>query len=165
MAQKKGVYKAKVKQVGYWNYTDLYNMTFSWLKDHNYSVNEDAYTEKLSGGGKEILIKWVASKKVTDYFKYQIQLDWHILGMKDAEVELDGKKIKTNKGEVEIAFSSSIINDYENRWEDKPFWKFLRSVYEKYVIREAVEEYENDLEDDIRDMIKDTKAFLRIPAR
>lgn len=165
MAQKKQVYKAAIKQVGYWNYGDLYNMTFGWLKDHNYAVNEDAYTEKLSGAGKEIQISWVAQKKVTDYFLYEIKLDWHILTMKDAEVEIDGKKVKTNKGEVKITFKGSIVNDYESRWEDKPIWKFLRSVYEKYVIREAVDEYEDDLEDDVRDMIKDTKAFLRIPAQ
>ena len=165
MAQKKDVYKAAVKQVGYWNYGDLYIMTFNWLKDEGYKVFEEKYDEKLSAAGKEIIIKWVAKKKITDYFMYHIQLDWHILTMKDAEVEIDGKKVKTNKGEVKIDFKGTIINDYEARWEDKPLWKFLRSIYEKYVIRETVDEYEDDLEDDVRNMIKDTKAFLRIPAQ
>ena len=57
------------------------------------------------------------------------------------------------------------IKDYEKRWQDKPVHKFLRSMYEKYIIREAIEEYENDLKDDTKEMIKDTKAFLRIPAQ
>jgi len=96
---------------------------------------------------------------------FQIILEWHILGMKDAEVEIDGKKVKTNKGEVEIVFKANIIKDYEKRWEDKPFWKFLRSVYEKYVIRETVDEYEDDLEDEVKEMISDIKGFLKIPGR
>ena len=163
MAQKKDVYKEKFKQTGYWKYTDVYNLAFSWLKGAGYSLKEDLYNEKLSSNGKEVIILWTAEKKITDYFKFQIKLDWHILGMKDAEVEVDGKKVKTNKGEVEIVFKGTIIKDYEKRWEDKPLWKFLRGIYEKYVIRETVTEFEDDLEDEVKDMIKNMKSFLRIP--
>ncbi|HDL02263.1 MAG TPA: hypothetical protein ENH20_00330 [Candidatus Pacearchaeota archaeon] len=163
MAQKKIVYKEKLTQVGYWNYTDVYNMLFGWLKDHGYKLKETQYKEKLSSGGKEIIIKWEAAKKVTDYFQYKIELDWHILTMKDAEVEIDGKKEKTNKGELEIVFKGIIIKDYEKRWEDKPFYKFLRGVYEEYIIRKSIEEYEDDIEDQTKELITDLKAFLRIP--
>jgi len=163
MGQKETVYKGKVNQVGYWDYTEVYTMLFNWLKDHGYSVNENSYKEKLSGNGKEIIIDWEASKGVTDYFKYKINLNWHILGMKDAEVEIDGKKTKTNKGELEIEFKGTIIKDYEKRWEDKPIWKFLRGIYEGYIIRTTIDEYSDDLEDDTRDIISDLKAFLRIP--
>ena len=54
MAQKKEVYKEKIKQVGYWNYKGVYDMLFSWLKDQGYKVFEDTYDEKLAGNGKEI---------------------------------------------------------------------------------------------------------------
>ena len=165
MAQKKIIYKGYVKQVGYWKYIDLYDMLFNWLKDNGYDLSEDSYTEKLQGGGKEILIKWTAVRKVTDYFMYEIKLDWHILGMKDAEAEIDGKKVNTNKGEVKIEFKGNLINDYEKKWEDKPSWKFLRSLYEKYVIRKTIDEYEDDLEDETKELISDAKAFLKIPAR
>jgi len=163
MAQKKQIYKEKLTQVGYWNYTEVYNMLFNWLKDQGYSLEETSYKEKLSGGGKEIMIAWEAGKKVTDYFKYKITLDWHILGMKDAEVEIDGKKVKTNKGELEIVFKGSIIKDYVKRWEDGVIHKFLRGIYEEYIIRKTIDEYEGGIEDETKDIITDLKAFLRIP--
>jgi len=163
MAQKKEIYKEKLAQVGYWNYTEVYNMLYNWLKDHGYNLQEYNYKEKLSGGGKEIMIGWDATRKVTDYFQYKISLDWHILGMKDAEVEIDGKKEKTNKGELEIVFKGTIIKDYESRWEDKPIHKFLRGVYENYIIRTTIDEYEADIEDETKNLISDLKAFLRIP--
>ena len=165
MAQKKEVYSEKLKQTGYWKYADIYNFSFSWLKDSSYKLKETLYNEKLSSFGKEVIIKWEAEKKVTDYFKYRISIDWHILGMKDAEVEIDGKQVKTNKGEVEMKFKGEIIKDYEKRWEDKPIWKLLRGIYEKYIIRTTIEEYEDDLEDDVKDMVQDIKAFLNIPGR
>jgi hypothetical protein len=163
MGQKKDVYKGKITQVGYWNYNEVYGMLYNWLKDNGYGVTENVYKEKLSSAGKEIVIDWDAAKKVTDYFKYKINLSWHILTMKDAEVEIDGKKVSTNKGELEIVFKGIIERDYEKRWEDKPFHKFLRGLYENYVIRKTIEEYEGDLEDDTKNIISDLKAFLRIP--
>ena len=165
MAQKEEVYKEKMKQKGHWNYTELYNMLFEWLKDSNYKLSEDLYNEKLQANGKEVIIRWTAGRKITDYFKFQIKLDWHILGMKDAEAEIDGKKVSTNKGEVKIEFKGNLINDYEKKWEDKPSWKFLRSLYEKYIIRKTIDEYEDDLEDETKELISDAKAFLKIPAR
>jgi cytochrome P450 len=165
MAQKKQVYKEKLKQTGYWKYKDIYDELFHWLKDHNYKIFEELYNEKLLSNGKEVIIKWRAERKITDYFKFQQMLEWHILGMKDAEIEVDGKKVSTQKGEVEIIFKANLIKDYEKRWEDKPFWKFLRSVYEKYVVRETVDEYEDDVEDEAKEMISEFKAFLNIPGR
>lgn len=163
MPQKKLIYKEKLTQVGHWNYEDVYNMLFNWIKDHGYALSENNYKEKLSSAGKEIIIGWEAKKKITDYFLYQIELDWHILTMKDAEVEIDGKKTKTNKGELEIVFKGTIIKDYEKKWEDKPFYKFLRGVYEEYIIRKTIDEYEDDLEEQTKELITDLKAFLRIP--
>ncbi|MBT6690536.1 hypothetical protein HN903_01945 [archaeon] len=163
MAQKKQVYKEKLTQVGYWNYEEVYNMLYNWLKDHGYKLYENKYREKLSSAGKEVIILWESKKKITDYFLYKIELEWHILTMKDAEVEVEGKKTKTNKGELEIVFKGIIVKDYEKRWEDKPFYKFLRGLYEQYVIRTSVDEYEDDLEDQIKELITDLKALLRIP--
>ena len=165
MAEKKEVYKQKIKQKGYWNYTDLYNFCFDWLKEEGYRVQENEYTEKSSNFGKEIILKWKASKKVTDYFKYVIEVKWHVLGMKDAEVEQDGKKINTNKGEVGIVVQATLVRDYEERWEDKPIWKFLRGIYEKYVIRTTIDEYSENLEDKAKDYVRDIKAFLQLSGR
>lgn len=164
MSQKKQVYKQTFKTTGYWKYSEVYDMLYEWFLEHHYKVNEDSYNEKINSNGKEVTATWKASRKITDYFKYLIQADWHILGMKDVEVEVDGKKKKTNQGEVEIVFKAFLIKDYEKRWEDKPFWKFMRSIYEKYVIREAVEENEDEVEDDVREVIGELKAFLQLEA-
>jgi hypothetical protein len=162
MAQKKQVYKEKFKHTGYWKYKEVYDMMYDWFKERDYKLKENLYNEKILTNGKEVITKWEAEKKITDYFKFQIKADWHILGMKDVEIEVDGKKVKTNKGEVEIIFAGNLIKDYEKRWEDKPFWKFLRGVYEKYVVRETVDELEDELEDRVKEVIYDLKAFLKL---
>ena len=123
MAQKEEVYKEKMKQKGHWNYTELYNMLFEWLKDSNYKLSEDLYNEKLQANGKEVIIRWTAGRKITDYFKFQIKLDWHILGMKDAEVEIDGKKVSINK-----SMKTAVMKTTNSKK-----WKNLASIFVMFV--------------------------------
>lgn len=162
MAEKNTVFKEAVKHKGYWNFSDLYNFCFDFLKDEGYTVEEKAYTEKITNAGKEIIIEWEAKKKVTDYFKNHLDVDWHILGMKDAEVEREGKKETTNKGEVKLTIEGMLERDYEDKWENRPFWKFLRGIYEKYIIRTTVDEYEDRLTDVGVKFVDEIKSFLQL---
>ena len=112
-----------------------------------------------------MIIKWEAKKDVTDYFENVFEVNWHILGLKDAEVERDGKKETTNKGEVEIKITANLVKDKESRWEEKPLWKFLRGTYEKYIIRTTVDMYGDKLEDKAKKFVSEIKAFLQIEGR
>lgn len=165
MAIKNTVFKESIKHKGYWNFSELYNFCFDFLKDEGFTVKETNYTEKISGAGKEIIIEWDSGKKVTDYFKNHIKVNWHILGMKDAEVEVDGKKETVNKGEVKITVEAMIEKDYEDKWENKPLWKFLRGVYESYIIRTTVEEYEDRLADVAAEYVAQIKSFLQLSGK
>ena len=145
MAIQSEIYRQTLKKKGFWNYVEFYNFCYEWFGKEGYILIEDQYTEKNTDIGKEIILKWIAYRKVTDYFKFVIKADWHILGMNPAEVERDGKKEKINKGEVKIKVVAELVKDYEDRWEGKPLWKFLRGIYEKYIIRTTVDEYEDRL--------------------
>ena len=165
MAEQNSVLKQVIKQKGYWNFSDLYNFCFDFLKDEGFSIKETQYTEKISAAGKEIIIEWEASKDVTDYFKNLIKVKWHILNMKDAEVERDGKKETTNKGEVKFTIEALLEKDPENVWEKRPFYKFMRSIYEKYIIRTTIDQYEDRLKDIIQRYIGEIKSFLQLEGR
>jgi len=154
--------KTKIKKKGYFNYRDLYAYAYSWLKDRGYSVKENEYTEKIDGASKEIQLDWKAGKDVTDFFKNSIAVRWHILQMTDAEIERDGKKEKTNKGELKLDINAGLILDKDDKWEDRPSMKFLRGIYEKYVIRTTVEDYEDRLKDDAVEFVNDLKAYLEL---
>ncbi len=162
MATKTSVYKESIKKVGFWNYKDLYSFSFGWLKDNGYGVKENEYTEKASDFGKEIIIVWEASRKVTDYFKNTITIKWHILGMNDAQIERAGRTEKTNKGEVKLDFSADMVKDYDEKWEDKPVKVFMRGIYDNYINKKISDQHEDRLKDDIKELINQVKAFLEL---
>ncbi len=165
MSEKSKVAEEKIKYDGIFDFKETYSFIYTILSDWEYSIAEKEYSEKAKGDSKEIEIKWEASRKVTDYFKYQMKVEWRILGMKDVEVVKDGKKSKKNSGTLEIKFVSVLIKDYQDKWSDTPFLKFLRGVYDKFVISDAIGEQEGKLEGEMSEAVNQTKAFLVLESR
>jgi hypothetical protein len=157
------LYKESLTKVGYWNYDSVYKFLFEWFIDEGYTLKENSYKEKLTPAGKEILISWTAEKKLTSYFKRTIDMDWHILTMKDAEIEVNGKKIKTNKGEIKIVFKSDLVIDYKNQWKkENSFHKMLSKLYQKYILRPTIEEYAGGTEDETKKIIGILRNYLEM---
>jgi len=162
MAEKDKVTENKMKRDGVFNFKDTYKFIYNWLNEEGYDVSEDKYQEAISGDSKNIEIKWTAFKKVSDYFKFEVVLSWRVIGLVSVEAEKNGKKIKANKGSFELKVKGTIIKDYEGRWETKPAMKFLRGVYDRYIIKGRIDQYEGKLIKDVSDLIEETKAFLTI---
>ena len=162
MAEKDKVIENKIKRDGVFDFKETYKFIYRWLSEENYDISEDKYQEAISGDSKNIEIVWTATKKVSDYFKFEIKLSWRVLGLVNVEAEKDGKKIKANKGSFEVKVKGTIIRDYEGKWDKKPVMKFLRGVYDKYIIKGTKDQYEDKLIEDVNDLIEETKAFLTI---
>lgn len=162
MVEKDNVFKGKIKHSGIFDFKELYTFSYNWLVDEGYEVTEKKYSEKIVPGAKEIDIEWNAYKKISDYFRFNIKMYWRIVGLVDVEVEENGKKRKMNKGTTEIKFSAILEKDYENRWENNPIAKFLRGVYDRYVIRGRIEQYEGKIFAENDELIAQIKSFLAI---
>jgi len=165
MAEKDQIFSSKTKYTGIWKFEETYRFVYDWFLDKGYKIIEKGYTEKIKPDGKEIEIKWEAKKKISDYFKFVIKADWLILKMVEVEAEKDGKKIKMNKGYIEIKFSAILVKDYEHRWENNAFIKFLRGVYDRYLIKGRIDKYEDRLLEEVDEVIAQTKSFLTIEGK
>lgn len=162
MAQKNKVFAQKLSQKGYFNFKDLYSFCFEYLSDGGYSVSEGEYSESVGGDGKEIKVKWDAKKKVTDYLKNTMSIEFSVKGMKDVEVEQDGKKVSTNKGSITVKVEANMERDYEDTWEKHQFWKFMRGIYDKYIVNTTIDEYEGRLSGAAKGFVAEVKSFLQL---
>jgi len=82
--------------------------------------------------------------------------------MTDVEVEKDGVKIKMNKGQVELGIKGYLERDYEKRWEGRAFRKFLRGLYDRYVIKHRIDQYEGKLFGEFDEFSGQMKSFLTL---
>jgi hypothetical protein len=165
MVEKSSVFEEKVRQKGFFSFSGLYDFCFEWLKDEGYKISEDKYTEKIKGEAKDIEVKWTALKKVTDYFKNEIKITFRIWALTDAEIEVGGKKQKTNNGDITITIKASLERDYEGKWEKSAQYKFFRGIYDRYIIRTTIDEYEDNLEEKAEKLTNEIKAFLALEVK
>lgn len=166
MVEKEQIIKEKLKFVGISDLDEAYKFARDWFLKEDFNLVEDSYSEKAKSSGKEIEIEWTASKKVTDYFKMTIKPKWRILGMTEVEVEIDGRKKKMNKFvELAIEIKGLLEKDYSNKWEGSAFNRFIKDVYNKYVIPQTTSQKEGDLQNLVQDFKEQMKAFLELTGK
>ncbi len=165
MAEKDKITETKVKWSGLFDFKETYQFMHRWLSDQDYWIEEKKYLEEISGDAKKIEIKWTASKKISDYFKFEIKLDWRIIGMTSVEVDQGGKKVKMNKGSFECKFSSTLIKDWAGAWDATPMQKFMRGIYERFIIEGRIRSYEDKLYGEMDEAAEQLKAFLTIEGK
>jgi len=165
MAERDKIIENKVRRVDIFDFNELYRFCYTYLADEGYFVMEKKYTEKVKGEGKEVEIEWEAKKKISDYFRYIFKVNWRIVGMVKVEAEKDGKKIKMDKGDVEIKVAGIIEKDYEHKWEKTVFLKFLRGIYDKYIIKSRIDRYEDKIFQEVEEYLAQIKAFLTMASR
>lgn len=166
MAEKDKIFSSKLKYGGIFDFSNFYKFCYEWLADEEgMTVVEEKYVEKLSGDSKDIDIEWVASKKITDYFKFEIKVKFRILRLTKIEIVQGGAKVKTNDGSVELSLSGTLIKDYEGKFESTAFKKFLRGIYEKWVIPSGVKQIEDKLASICDDFLSQAKAYLALEGK
>ena len=85
--------------------------------------------------------------------------------MTDVEVEIDKQRKKMNKGKIEMKINGVIVKDPESKWDKTAFYRFLRDVYNKYVIPGRVENIESKIRKTVIDFKEEIKAFLELTGR
>ncbi len=166
MVEKDRIFVSKMKYEGIYNLKEFYRFCYDWLKDETgLLLMEDKYKEKIKGEGKDVEIVWTGIREVTDYFKFEVKVEFRILGLTEVEITQNGKKVKTNKGSVEVGVKGSVCRDYKGKFEKNAFQKFLRGIYEKSVIPSRIEHFHELLIEDCDEFLSQAKAYLDLAGR
>lgn len=112
-----------------------------------------------------IKVEWTGSRKITDYFKFLVEVKFEVLNLINVEITQDGRKVKMNKGSVEVQVKGNLVRDYEGKFEKNSMQKFMRGIYEKWVIYSRIKEYEDKLIEDCNEFLSQAKAFLDLEAK
>ena len=159
MPENDRVYKGKIKQSGIFNFKDFYEFLYDTFMDENYDVFESKYSEKLKGDSKDVTINWEATKEISSYFHFVIKIEWIILGMKKVKVKKDGQDITMDSGAMEVSFTADLVKDPGDSWKKI---KYLRYIYDNFIARDRINDYEVKLFEEVNEFIAHGKSFLAI---
>ena len=166
MAEKDTIFSSSLKYKGIFSFQDFYKFCYDWLvEETGLDVAETKYVEKLTGDSKNIDVEWTGEKKVTDYFKFEIKVDFEIIGLTKVEVMQNGVKVNTNKGSVKVKVKGILVRDYDGKFEKDAIRKFLRSIYEKWIITSRIDQMEGKLVEACDEFLGQAKAYLDLEGK
>ena len=166
MPEKETIFSSSIRFNGIFSFKDFYNFCFQWLTEETgQEISEKKYKEKLSGEQKEIKIEWEGGRKLTDYFKFEINVKFEVTQLKEVEITQGREKIKTNKGDIKINVKGILVRDYNGKFESSAWKKFLRGIYEKWVIPSRIEQFEDKIAGDCNEFLSQTKAYLDLEGK
>ena len=167
MTEKETVFSSKTKYDGIFDFREFYRFCYDWLLTETDLdiITETKYSEKIEGNSKNIDVEWKGSKEITDYFRFDVKVEFRIIGLTKVELNNDGRKIKTNNGSVEMKIKGELVRDYKGQFEMTASRKFMRSIYEKWIIPARIEEFEARIAGYCDEFLSQAKAFLDLEGK
>jgi len=156
------VEQQRVTYEGLFSMAELLRLIEDWQATKGYMTVEKKAIESVKEDGKYIEYWFAPFKKITDYVKFEVWIRILGSGLKEKEVIIDGKKQMLVEGKIQLVFDSYIETDWENRWETKPIFYFVRTIWDKYVYKPFLSGFRQDLHEDTMQIINQVKAFLNL---
>ncbi|HII15181.1 MAG TPA: hypothetical protein HA362_02615 [Nanoarchaeota archaeon] len=152
-----------IKKAGILDFGGMFALISEWAGQYHYDCIEKKHSEKAGATGTYIESNWYLERKVSYYVKFIIEIEFLVRDMAPVVVEThDGRKLKRDKGRVEVIFNSRMQKNYLKNFSSRPgeFSDFIRVIYEKYIAKQRLKAYEDKLEDESKDFIEEIRERL-----
>ena len=151
-----------VSYTGIFSVVELYQTIDNFMREKGYDRRELRNQEHVTTEGKYIELELQPWKKVSDYVRHQVRILIRMIKIKEITIEIDGKKRKMNKGKVYIIIDGLMYTDFEGRWEQRPFYFFLRTVFDKFIYRTYTNQFEDLLVETCSQLHLTIKSYLNL---
>lgn len=152
----------KIEQHGLYDLNRLYSEMKKWFMDNNYIYTEKENTTNVKDKGTEVKMMMSGERKVTDYFKFEIEVKFLIIEME--KVKYKDKLL--DRGKLLAFITATMYLDYRHKWAKNKLSKFLRFIYNNFLIRnQIVDVYSSALKfegDDLFDTMKEVLGMYNV---
>jgi len=150
----------KLRQTAIFELDDLYKVMTKWFDENGYDWIEKDHKEiKRGDGHKKLYLNWWTEKKIDDYVKFHIDIEFFI-GCVNVEVEKKNHVKVCQEGEIELKFNAFLEKDYEDRYESRALSKFFRELYDKVIVGDKFDKLSGELFEQLNNLMSEVKAFM-----
>jgi hypothetical protein len=139
----------KLEYTGVFEIREFFKMFTRWYKESPYEKGGDYISEYNTSHGKCIEYYYYPWKKETDALRFFMKLRFLFTDVKKVDIMAEGKKKKVDFGNVKITLDGFLEYDYEFRFQQRPLFQFIRTLYIKFFFKNYSKYFE-------RLMINDT---------
>lgn len=155
----------KLNYKGMFHLEELYKLIDHWQREKAYTKHEINVNEQVFKDGRYVEAEMEPYKKISDYAKYVLNIKIIVKDMKDITTEIDGKRTTLNEGNVEVKLTGFLELDYEGRWERRPLFYFIRSIFDQFVYKVNTERFEAGIMEEVNLLYSLVKGFLNLHRR
>jgi len=146
-------------------YTDLhdYLVENNWAPEKDDKFNEVFYHHRWTQtGGEEIRWWWRLKKEATasTYYWWEMDMDTRCVGIKHTEIVLDGKKFKSNTGEIELNVEARIVLNPE--WTKDSILKSVQHLFKKRIFWRDIDMHRIECYRDVYRMMEFLKTHFKL---
>lgn len=129
---------------GLFDLDGMYAAVTDWAKNYGFMWHEKKYNHKVpSPGGAEQEIDWEMTNRVTEYFKYIINISLHIYDLRDVDIEVAGKKKSLSNARITIKIIGTLEYDWQKLRDRGKFAKWIAPFRDTKI--NDIEDYEGQL--------------------
>jgi hypothetical protein len=123
---------------------------------------EDYYFEYVLPGGtnKNHWIWWRTRKEESDFFWYEIDIDFQTLVLGTKEEVYKGAKIKLNEGEITFFIRARLVFDPLDHWTKQSFGPDLFAWIERNHYYKQIDEKVGDLKGEVEGIFDKARQFM-----
>ena len=140
---------------------DLFTLINSYLRQVGYDKRVTHNEQQVIGNKKHIFVQLKPWKKISDYIKFEIKIGIDAT-IEDVEIRIDDVPTMVQKGNIKIKFFGAVITDYEKSWEQKPEYFFLRTLFNKFVYKVKMTEWDGMLKNQVAHLKAEIASFLNM---
>ena len=140
----------------------LYRHITGFIKERGFDLWVQKEFEHDTKMGKQIEWQIRPWKQISDNLRYLIKARILIYNYNKVDAVVDKKKVKIGSGKVHIYFDGYAEMDQLNRWENFPFFQFLRSIYLNFVFKAYTERFEQRLTHDMNHLYNSVEQFFNV---
>ena len=120
----------------------LFRETRAWLVSNKWLFYEKSLKHKIYPEGYKKEITWIAGKHVTEYIRYEVELEFLIREINEVEVVRAGIKRKLQQCIFQVQINGKVILDKAGRFKQagpmQGVLKLLQDFYHNYIIKEDI---------------------------
>lgn len=150
--------KAQIKHHSYVDIMGLLRSIPSWFNQMGYYFYEKGLTEKDIGSGDQIETEWIATKGVTEYVKFTIELS---IAAKDVRKIVLETGEETYWGRILIIISAIFEKDYQGKYGNSWKEELMRQLYERYFAEGELKGFMGKLAGEAGDLTSLLKSYLK----
>lgn len=124
----------RIERTGIYDLSLLYKRMRGWFEENNYLYTEKENTTLVKDKGVEQKLRMIGERKVTDYFKFVVDVKFLIVEMQKVKV----KNKDLDQGILGAFITSQLHFDYRHIWAKNKFSKLLRFIYNNFIIRNKI---------------------------